>query len=196
MSQQYPQGQQPQGWGQQQPGWGGQQPPAPKKSNAGKAIGFGCLGVVGLLVVIGVVGAVASGGDDGGKGASSKASAVSEPAAGAPEKEPAEEPKEEAPAKAKEPSGPEGDVKITKCEVDGMTQWPSASLDVTNRSSKASNYIISVEFVDKDGTRLGEGTAALNNLAPDQVSKEKAQGLTQVSGKISCKVTKVTRYAS
>ncbi|MEU6615332.1 FxLYD domain-containing protein [Streptomyces parvus] len=177
-------------WGQQpqQQGWGGQSPQQPKKSNAGKAIGFGCLGVIALLFIVGGIGAVASGGDDGDKGASS----VSEPAAGAPE----EEPKDDAPAKAKGPDGPEGDVKITACEVDSVTKWPSASLDVTNRSSKDSNYIVQVEFVDKDGTRLGEGTAALNNLAPDQVSKEKAQGLTQVSGKVECRVTKVTRYAS
>lgn len=193
MSQQYPQGQQ--GWGPQQPPqWGGQQP---KKSSAGKVVGLSCLGVVGLLVVVGAIGAVASGGDDDGDRASSKPSAVSESAEeAAPEDEvePAEKPEEEpVPAKGVDP---DEDVKITKCEVDPTLQWPSASLDVTNRSSKSSNYIISVEFVDKDGTRLGEGTAALNNLAPGQVSKEKAQGLTQVSGKVTCKVTKVTRYAS
>ncbi|MFF7879133.1 FxLYD domain-containing protein [Streptomyces californicus] len=195
MSQQYPQNQPPQGWGPQQPQWGGPPPAPPKKSNAGKVIGFGCLGAVGLLVAIGIVGAVALGGDDGGEASSKPSVTASKPAA-APEKGAEEEPKEEAPAKAKEPSGPEGDVKVTGCEVEPTMQWPSASLDVTNRSSKPSNYIISVEFVDADGTRVGEGTAALNNLAPGQVSKEKAQGLTQVSGKVECRVTKVTRYAS
>ncbi|MFB7111912.1 FxLYD domain-containing protein [Streptomyces sp. NPDC056190] len=39
---------------------------------------------------------------------------------------------------------------------------------VTNHSSKASNYIIEVEITDGSGTRKGEGTAALNNLAPGQ----------------------------
>ncbi|MGW5609792.1 hypothetical protein ACWEWI_27645 [Streptomyces sp. NPDC003753] len=76
--QQYPQ-QQP-GWngpqepGQPQPGWGGPQQPGmppfqpqpPKKSNAGKIVGFGCLGVVALFVLIGIVAAV-SGGDDSDK---------------------------------------------------------------------------------------------------------------------------------
>ncbi|WP_275672748.1 FxLYD domain-containing protein [Streptomyces anulatus] len=189
MSQQYPQGQQPQGWGQQPPQWGGQ-PPAPKKSNAGKVIGFGCLGAVALLVVLGAVG-MALGGTDSGSdtGSDGVLEVTASPSEGAA--------KEKAPeAEAEAPKGAEGDVKITACEVDSAMQWPSASLDVTNRSSKTSNYIVQVEFVDKDGTRLGEGTAALNNLAPGQVSKEKAQGLTQVSGKVECRVTKVTRYAS
>ncbi|MFE3004227.1 MULTISPECIES: FxLYD domain-containing protein [unclassified Streptomyces] len=188
MSQQYPQGQQPQGWGQQPPQWGGQ-PPAPKKSSAGKIVGLGCLGIVGLLVVIGVVGAVAMGGDDGGEASSKPATTVSEPAA-APEKEPEED------APAKEPSGPEGDVKITGCEVNGTTGWPKADVLITNRSSKKSNYIVSVEFVNASGKRLGEAFAASNNVAAGQEVEAEAQSLDQVEGKVECRVTKVTRYAS
>ena len=56
---------------QQQPGWGGPQqpfgqppfaPPPPKKADAGKVIGLGCLGLVGLSVLIALIGAVAGGG--------------------------------------------------------------------------------------------------------------------------------------
>jgi hypothetical protein len=55
----------------QQPGWGGPQqpfeqppfaPPPPKKGGAGKVIGLGCLGLVGLFVLIALVGAVSGGG--------------------------------------------------------------------------------------------------------------------------------------
>lgn len=55
----------------QQPGWGGPQqpfgqppfaPPPPKKAGAGKVIGLGCLGLVGLFVLIALVGAVVGGG--------------------------------------------------------------------------------------------------------------------------------------
>ncbi|MFE2212156.1 hypothetical protein ACFW93_09245 [Streptomyces canus] len=50
----------------QQPGWGGPQqpfgPPPPKKGGAGKVIGLGCLGLVGLFVLIALIGAVAGGG--------------------------------------------------------------------------------------------------------------------------------------
>ncbi|WP_420169026.1 FxLYD domain-containing protein [Streptomyces violaceoruber] len=192
MSQQYPQNQ-PQGWGPQQPQWGGPPPAPPKKSNAGKIVGFGCLGVVGLLLVIGIVGVVAVGGDDGGEASSRPSVTVSKPAA-APEKGAEEEPKEEAPAK--EPSGPDGDAKITGCEVNGTTGWPKADVLITNRSSKTSNYIVSVEFVDASGKRLGEAFAASNNVAARQEVEADAQSLDKVDGKVSCKVTKVTRYAS
>ena len=56
----------------QQPGWGGPQqpfvqppftPPPPKgKGGAGKVIGLGCLGIVGLFVLIALIGAVVGGG--------------------------------------------------------------------------------------------------------------------------------------
>ncbi|MFF0450246.1 FxLYD domain-containing protein [Streptomyces sp. NPDC004609] len=91
---------------------------------------------------------------------------------------------------------PEDDVKITSCEVDSALSWPSAKLTITNQSSDTSNYLVSVEFVDAQGVRIGEGFAATNNLAPDRSAKEVAQGTAEAKGKITCKVTKVTRYAS
>ncbi|WP_455359727.1 FxLYD domain-containing protein [Streptomyces sp. SYSU K21746] len=199
MSHNQPPGQQPpQGWGQPQqqpgqqwgqqptgPGWGGP-PPQPRKSNTGKVIGFSCLGVVGLVVVLGIVGALVSGGD-GDKPESS--SVATSPGGGAQEEAPA------APEQ-KEPEGPEGDVKITSCDVEPTLKWPSASVTITNRSSDTSNYIVTVEFLDAQGVRIGEGLAATNNLASGKVAKEKAQGTADATGKITCKVTDVTRYAS
>ncbi|MFJ8200001.1 hypothetical protein [Streptomyces sp. NPDC096152] len=78
MTQQYPQQPPQPGWnGQQQPGqtpaeWAGPAAPPqwgpppqpPRKSGAGKIIGFGCLGIVALFLLIGIIGAVASGGSD------------------------------------------------------------------------------------------------------------------------------------
>ncbi|MEV7243130.1 hypothetical protein AB0N92_18050 [Streptomyces sp. NPDC093248] len=113
MTQQYPQQPPQPGWnGQQQPGqppagwagpgapqqmWGPPQPP--KKSSAGKIIGFGCLGVVALFVVLGVIGAALSGGSDS-TDHSSKDKAVS--AAGS---EPKADQSEKAPAKERKPAG-------------------------------------------------------------------------------------------
>ncbi|WP_244372037.1 hypothetical protein [Streptomyces griseorubiginosus] len=61
-NQQYPP--QPPGWGGPQQPYG--QPPfppqPPKKTGVGRILGFGCLGIVGLVVVIGVVAAVLGGG--------------------------------------------------------------------------------------------------------------------------------------
>ena len=71
MSNQYPQQPQP-GWGQQPYG----QPPfpqPPKKSGAGKIIGIGCLGIIGLFVLIAIAGALASSGSGSKKPSSSNA---------------------------------------------------------------------------------------------------------------------------
>ncbi|MEU3339299.1 hypothetical protein ACWCQ1_15485 [Streptomyces sp. NPDC002144] len=74
----------------QQPGWGGPQQPygqppfppqPPKKTGVGRILGFGCLGIVGLVVVIGVVAAALGGGsgseNSGGSGHSKTTASVS-----------------------------------------------------------------------------------------------------------------------
>ncbi|MFF5933323.1 FxLYD domain-containing protein [Streptomyces sp. NPDC012508] len=93
-------------------------------------------------------------------------------------------------------SGPRGDVKITACEVDPVTKWADAKLLITNRSSKASNYIVQVEFVDASGRRLSEATAVTSNVAPGQQSEATAQGVEQITAKVTCRITDVTRFAS
>lgn len=77
----------------QQPGWGGPQqpfgqppfapPPPPKKGGAGKVIGLGCLGLVGLFVLIALVGAVVGGGSGSGGSKSQTTRADGTKAAGA-----------------------------------------------------------------------------------------------------------------
>lgn len=182
----YPQqpGQQPQ-WGQQ-PGWG-QQPQPPKKKNVGMIVGFSCLGIVVLVVLLGIVGAVL-GGTDSGSDKGENLEVTAPPKAG--------DKAEEKPVEAEKPDGPEGDVKITGCEVNDMTEWPKADVLITNRSAKTSNYIVSVEFVDASGKRLADALAASNNVAAGQKVETEAQSLDKVTGKVECRVTKVTRYAS
>jgi hypothetical protein len=182
----------PPGWQQPGAGWGG---PPPRKSNTGLIVGLIIAGVVVLgIVVLGVIGVMAvkddSSKDDASVAQSPAAGQSSAPAADAKE-DTAEEPTPEAPAQE---SGAEGDVKITGCEVDSLTTWASAKVLITNRTSKESNYIVSVEFVDSSGKRLGEALAAVNNLAPGQKAEETAQGLDTITGKMECKVTEVTRY--
>lgn len=176
---------QPQQWGQQppqQPGWGAPMPPGPRKNNAGKIVGFGCGGLVLLLVIIGVVGAfLTSGTDTDDEPGSVLEVTASASASGGGKTAPA-------------PKGAEGDVTIKACEVNGTTTWPAADLEIVNHSDAKANYIVSVEFLDSSGTRLGEGMAATNNLAPGQKAKAKAQALSDTSGKVTCKVSKVTRY--
>ncbi|GAA2449241.1 DUF4352 domain-containing protein [Streptomyces macrosporus] len=83
----------PQQWGPGRP----QQPmPPQKKSNAGKIIGFGCLGVIAFFIVIGVIAAALGGGGD--ESAEKKPAASSAPKDSGGEKggEKEEAPKEEA----------------------------------------------------------------------------------------------------
>ncbi|MEU0631072.1 FxLYD domain-containing protein [Streptomyces sp. NPDC005989] len=189
--------QQYQQWPQQQgPGWGAPLPP-PKKSRTGLIV---TLSVLGGLVMLGgcgvLVAAVAgSGGTIHESSASGSSRADDEPEKNAPGKsEPAEKPAKEKPAKKE--TGPEADVKVTGCTVNSSTTWPAADVEIVNHSEEKSNYIVSVEFVNSAGDRLGEGMAATNNLAPGQKSVQKAQGLDATSGKVTCKVTDVSRYPS
>ncbi|QGV79503.1 hypothetical protein [Streptomyces ficellus] len=94
------------------------------------------------------------------------------------------------------PDGPDTDVAVATCEVDPTTRLPHAGLTVTNRSSEASDYVISVEFVTASGTRVAEANAAVDNLAPGQVANQRAQSLTKVGVPVNCNVTDVTRLAS
>uniref|UniRef100_A0AAU2UWC3 Secreted protein n=1 Tax=Streptomyces sp. NBC_00003 TaxID=2903608 RepID=A0AAU2UWC3_9ACTN len=90
---------------------------------------------------------------------------------------------------------PAADVSITSCDVDSATSFPSAKLEIVNHSSKPSEYFIDVEFVDVSGTRVAEGAAILNHVAPGEKAEDTAGGLAPVSGKITCKVTSVDRIS-
>jgi len=89
---------------------------------------------------------------------------------------------------------PSADVKVTSCTVDPATRFPSAGLEIHNRSSKASTYSVSVEFITPTGTRVAEGAALSLTVASGQRVKTSALGLNQVTQKVMCKVTKVNRF--
>ncbi|MFI9625437.1 FxLYD domain-containing protein [Streptomyces sp. NPDC052042] len=214
-----PQPQQPPQWGglppqqqpyQQQPyppgpGWGAPVPP-PKQRRTGLIVtlcvlgGLVLLGGCGALVVsVAGIGAVHEGSSSG------ESSEAEAPGKDAPAKEDAsgEKPAEEKPAGKDNGAKEDGakadaaaDVKLSTCEVDELTKWPSVNVEIVNRGDVKSNYIVTVEFVDGSGTRVAEGMAAANNLAPGQKSMQKAQGLGESPADTKCKVTNVTRYPS
>ncbi|WP_329376246.1 hypothetical protein OG625_01820 [Streptomyces sp. NBC_01351] len=174
----------PPGWGPGQPqqpqqpqgSWGSPpQPPAPPKRNTGKIIGCSCLGALALVVLLLVAGLLIGG-------------------------DVANEPDRITPSRsagvATQESGPEGDVKITGCEVSSVTKWASAKLLIDNRSSKSSDYSVEVEFVNAAGKRLGEGYASALRLASGQSAEVTAQGLDEISETITCRIVKVLRFAS
>ncbi|MFF9398559.1 FxLYD domain-containing protein [Streptomyces sp. NPDC014744] len=184
----------------QGPGWGAPVPP-PKQRRTGLII---TLSVLGGLVLLGGCGALVVSVVSTGtvhEGSSSGESSVDEaPGKDAPAKDDAsgEKPGAEKPAEKKNDAKADAaaDVKLSKCEVDDLTKWPSVDVEIVNHGDVKSNYIVTVEFVDGSGTRVAEGMAAANNLAPGQKSTQKAQGLGDSPADTKCKVTDVTRYPS
>ncbi|WP_405712282.1 MULTISPECIES: hypothetical protein [unclassified Streptomyces] len=176
--------------------YGGPQPP--RKSRTGLIVTLSVVGGVAVLLALGVLIAVTSGGDS--PSARSKPSAVeatesgSPAASGAPAPDGASDAPTELPAL--EGTDAEGDVRITRCQVDSLTEWPDADVEIVNHADTQASYIVSVEFVDGDGTRRASGLATATDLAAGQKSVQKAQGLGKVPGKMTCKVSKVTRLPS
>ncbi|CAB4890493.1 unannotated protein [freshwater metagenome] len=93
-------------------------------------------------------------------------------------------------------NGPNGDVEIATCTTDSMGQL-SATVKITNNSSKASNYIITVVFETSDGaTQIDSTFAAANNLEPGQNATADAYSFKDAPAGFKCRITDVTRYAS
>ena len=96
---------------------------------------------------------------------------------------------------------PAADVVVDSCAVSTNTfEGPEAKLSVTNHSSKTSNYAITVAFDSRDGgQQLDTGAALVQTLAPGQTTQTTASSLKselRTSGKFTCKVAEVNRYAS
>jgi hypothetical protein len=96
------------------------------------------------------------------------------------------------------PSGPahSEDVAITSCAPD-QAGFAAAKVTVTNHSSKASNYAITITFESADGkTQIGTGLVAVNGLAPGQQSNEDTSSLKEATPGYTCKVSEILRYAA
>ena len=87
------------------------------------------------------------------------------------------------------------DVSLTECDVNEFN-WPVATLEVINNSSKASSYSITVEITDMSDNRLEEVFTFIEALRPNQSTEIEAQGLEEVSGQFKCKLLTVERLSS
>lgn len=94
-----------------------------------------------------------------------------------------------------EENPPEADVTLDGCEP-GEFGTVTVPLTITNHSSKASNYLITVEILDADGTRLGEAFTAADAVRPDQTSKTEAIGTVTDGDVDSCKLLQVERFSA
>ncbi|MER5746843.1 hypothetical protein ABT097_26640 [Streptomyces sp. NPDC002225] len=157
-------------------GYAQQQPPG--KSRTGLIVSLSVVGGVVVLLAVGVLIALLSG-----RGSSSGGPGPGEVrASGVPSEAPSAG---EADAK--------GDVRITRCRVDPLTEWPDADVEIVNGADDRASYIVSVEFLDGDGTRRASGLATVTDLEAGRKAVENAQGLGEVPGKMTCEVAEVTR---
>ncbi|MEU2068196.1 FxLYD domain-containing protein [Streptomyces anulatus] len=107
-----------------------------------------------------------------------------------------EEPYEEEPMEPVAPGPPaKGDVTVTKCTRDSLIGWPHADLKIVNRSGSPAAYIVSITFVDADGTVVSDGIATTEEVAPGASVKVRAQGSGEVAAGTKCRIAEVDRHA-
>ncbi|WP_426497033.1 FxLYD domain-containing protein [Streptomyces sp. D54] len=112
-----------------------------------------------------------------------------------------EEPYEEEPSYEEpvEPdaAGPptEKDVTVTKCTRDSLIGWPHADLRIVNSSGSPAAYIVSITFVDADGTVVSDGIATTEEVAPGASVEVRAQGSGEVAAGTKCRIAEVDRHA-
>jgi hypothetical protein len=89
------------------------------------------------------------------------------------------------------------DVTITDCENQGYGAV-KVGVQVINHTTKTSNYLVEIGVNDSAGTKVGDGGASTNSLAPGQTATIDGYGTASSStkGAVTCVVTSVTRYAS
>lgn len=165
-------------------------PQPSKKSRTGLIVTLSVVGGVAALLALGVLIATSVGSNSSSSKSNPPSVEATEggaPVAGGASDAPTEPP-------AAEDTAAEDDVRITSCELDSVTQWPAADVEIVNHSGARASYIVNVEFVDGDGTCHGEGPAPSSNLDAGQKAVGKAQGLGKFTGKLTCKVAKVSRF--
>ncbi|MEV6454005.1 FxLYD domain-containing protein [Streptomyces anulatus] len=108
----------------------------------------------------------------------------------------AEEPSYEEPVEP-DAAGPpaEKDVTVTKCTRDSLIGWPHADLRIVNRSGSPAAYIVSITFVDADGTVVSDGVATTEEVAPGASVEVRAQGSGEVAAGTECRIAEVDRHA-
>ena len=89
------------------------------------------------------------------------------------------------------------DVDLAGCELDHDTGFGTATLAVTNHSSKESNYIVTVEFADAHGTQVGTADGFVNNVSSGQRARSSAVGTYDgPEAGVTCQIKSVDRMAS
>ncbi|MEU9802275.1 DUF4352 domain-containing protein [Streptomyces sp. NPDC051000] len=177
MSQQPPYGNQP------PPGYGYPPPqPPPRKSGAGKIVGFSCLGIVGLVVVLAVAGSML--GDD------TDDKTVKPSTAGASQPSKQADPAPAAKPEKKSPITVTAKAAAFKPSVLAQGDYTSVSVTVTNNSTKQISvnplyFAITDTAGTKHGPELGVDEAQIDTV--DLAPGENVTGVISGKGKFTAK---------
>lgn len=89
------------------------------------------------------------------------------------------------------------DVDISTCADSAIASLPDVQVEITNHTSKRSNYMVEITLLDSSGNKVGDGTAISNNVEAGQTATEDALA-TVASGQsfTKCRIASVSRYAS
>ncbi len=87
------------------------------------------------------------------------------------------------------------DASVTACTPGPNDGQPVAEGQVTNTSSKASNYTIRVGFYDTADNKVTEGGDVVTDVEPGSASPWMVTGVGSVKGPVACKILGVTRSA-
>lgn len=94
-------------------------------------------------------------------------------------------------------SSPSKDVTIVSCTT--TNGQPTAKVKIVNHSSKTSSYIVTVAFDSSNGDvhySSSISSSSTSNVEPGESVVQNAAVSKSVSGKFTCKVSSVTRWAS
>lgn len=91
---------------------------------------------------------------------------------------------------------PPKDITVEQCAGPDVLGMPEASGKIVNNSSKSSNYMFHIEFLDGAGTRIASGYVVENDVAPGQAATWKATGDAQAAAPATCRVVDVERFAA
>ncbi|WP_098025390.1 DUF4352 domain-containing protein [Streptomyces sp. st115] len=177
--------QQPQPGQPQQPGWG-QQPPPARKRKTGKIVGFGCLGIVGLIVLITVIAMVAGGGDDGNDSSTTK------PAASQGETK-KDEPNEEESAEKAPVTVTAKAIAFEKSVLAQVDDYTSVQITITNNSKNDIDVNpLYVTITDTDGSKH---TAELG-VSEDELGAVRLAPGENVTGTVTGRGTFDAKYVT
>ena len=85
------------------------------------------------------------------------------------------------------------DVTVTACTPDPSGGHPVATGQIHNGSSKASAYLIHIQFVDAAGNAVGDGVATVGKVAQGGTATFRSVGTESAQGPLTCKLLSVTR---